>query len=580
MQMDKRIFKFFAVLITVLTTCWLLNPRSIIPAEDKLVAEISDMSQRDMDFEAFCLDENVLIHINAVGKHGSHKKSYLAYGWILDGETRRIIWNFSSQSVQTRRDGKLIRINDEILLPKGYYELYYVNHEHTVKVLKEFVHNFWDHFSARSDDSKKLGIKLYCSKGANDCQYARLCSPRNAEQAIIQMIESGNSSYRKEGFSLSREMDLRIYAIGEGNPNSREMFDYAWIVNARSMQRVWEMTARNTEPAGGATKNRLFDDIISLPAGDYLVYFVSDDSHSFEEWNALPPHDPRYWGITVWGISVNEGDSFVKPYEETPTEKVLIAQLTRMRDNEYQSQGFSLKKSTRLRIYALGEAASDRDMVDYGWIIDARSRKKVWQMQYEDSEHAGGGHKNRLFDGTINLPAGDYIVYYITDDSHSYRDWNVGPPFNPEAWGITIWADNTNFDSDWVTVYREDEDPALIAQIIRVNDDEKVREKFTLTERTRARIYAIGEGDRNEMYDYGWIEDSDGRIIWKMTYRHTSNAGGARKNRQIDEIIALSPGIYYLVYKTDDSHSYERWNAPAPDDPIHWGITLMRIRNE
>ena len=59
------------------------------------------------------------------------------------------------------------------------------------------------------------------------------------------------------------------------------------------------MTYRKTDRAGGARKNRLFDDEIYLKAGTYQVIYESDDSHSFEEWNSRPPDDPFNWGITI-----------------------------------------------------------------------------------------------------------------------------------------------------------------------------------------------------------------------------------------------------------------------------------------
>lgn len=31
-----------------------------------------------------------------------------------------------------------------------------------------------------------------------------------------------------------------------------------------------------------------------------------------------------------------------------------------------------------------------------------------------------------------------YRVFYETDGSHSYRDWNSTPPRDPERYGITL----------------------------------------------------------------------------------------------------------------------------------------------
>ena len=42
------------------------------------------------------------------------------------------------------------------------------------------------------------------------------------------------------------------------------------------------------------------------------------------------------------------------------------------------------------------------------------------------------------------------------------------------------------------------------------------------------RIFAIGEGQAGEMFDYGWIEDVDkGSRVWEMQAAKTAHAGGA-----------------------------------------------------
>ncbi len=39
---------------------------------------------------------------------------------------------------------------------------------------------------------------------------------------------------------------------------------------------------------------------ILLDRGSYRLRFKSDDSHSFGDWNADPPDDQQYWGITLY----------------------------------------------------------------------------------------------------------------------------------------------------------------------------------------------------------------------------------------------------------------------------------------
>ena len=179
-----------------------------------------------------------------------------------------------------------------------------------------------------------------------------------------------------------------------------------------------------------------------------------------------------------------------------------------------------------------------------------------------------------MFDGVITLQPGNYEVFYVTDGSHAYRRWNSGPPFDPESWGITLWGVGDEFDPESVKPYREEEDTHILVQIIRVGDRQRIRRRFQLDESVRVRVYAIGEGDDDEMYDYGWIEDERGRRVWRMEYWDTEHAGGAIKNRLINEVISLREGEYTVRFRSDGSHSFDDWNDTPPRDPDHWGITV------
>ena len=79
------------------------------------------------------------------------------------------------------------------------------------------------------------------------------------------------------------------------------------------------------------------------------------------------------------------------------------------------------------------------------------------------------------------------------------------------------------------------------------------------------------------MFDYGWIENSDGSNVWAMLFDQTEPAGGAQKNRMFDGVITLPAGTYVLRYNSDPSHSHFDWNDDPPDDPESWGITVFRL---
>ena len=116
----------------------------------------------------------------------------------------------------------------------------------------------------------------------------------------------------------------------------------------------------------------------------------------------------------------------------------------------------------------------------------------------------------------------------------------------------------------------------VVAQIVRVLDNEDKSVTFSLPSSQEVRIFAIGEGQAGEMFDYGWIENTDkGFPVWEMQEPKTTHAGGAGKNRKVDLVTTLPAGNYKLRYKSDDSHAFDHWNSLPPDINF-WGIAIYK----
>jgi hypothetical protein len=118
----------------------------------------------------------------------------------------------------------------------------------------------------------------------------------------------------------------------------------------------------------------------------------------------------------------------------------------------------------------------------------------------------------------------------------------------------------------------------VIAQIVQVVNNEDKTVTFSLPSSQEVRIFAIGEGQGGEMFDYGWIEDDKGSHVWEMQAAKTTPAGGANKNRKVDAQITLPAGNYKLRYKSDDSHAFDNWNSLPPDINF-WGIAIYKKEN-
>jgi hypothetical protein len=346
-------------------------------------------------------------------------------GWIIDATSHKTIWKLTWKNSGPAGGAPKNRVAHETLkLPAGRYAAFYATDDS---------HDPSEWNSPPPFDPAAWGLTIRASSDAALKPFAYEHVPEKA--TIVALTKMGDGESRTRGFTLTRPLDVRIYAMGEGRDG--RMFDYAWLTTSSSTRRVWEMRYDDTTSAGGDPKNRLVDTVLHLDKGSYVLHYISDDSHSYGDWNASAPADGAHWGATVLAASGTLDSSAIAPYEEKP-DPLLIAQVVRMRDSDDGSRRFSLDRETAVRIYALGEGTSG-EMHDYGWIEDARTGRTVWELTYRMTEHGGGAQKNRRFDGVIKLPAGEYVLRYRTDGSHSFGSWNADPPEDPEAWGISVY---------------------------------------------------------------------------------------------------------------------------------------------
>ena len=574
-------------------------------AGEKSIATLRDMSQTELRYAGFDLREPAAVHIRATGAGGNQGWTYksdrmLAYGWILNADTREPVWEMTTSNTQKLRDDRTF--DGTVTLPAGSYEAYFaactfgyhttfahfdVNVDHRQQPLfgdkyKNKRHFFswltdwWsdDISSAWEKRSGTWGIDLSVDEAHADA-VTPFTPPKASAGTVLRATGLGENAFVRRGFTLSAPATVSIRALGEASAGS-ECADYSWIIDTRTRNRVWELDCHDAREAGGAKKNILVTSSVELPRGSYLLYCITDDSHSATDWNAAPPYDPLNYGVSLAIEGKNERAGFAP--SAIAEERDIIVSIMKAENNTSRSEGFTLKKACRLHVFAFGERANNRrTMADYGSILDARTRARVWTMEPDRTRHAGGASKNRYIDEVISLPEGNYIVTYVTDDSHAYGDWNDSPPFDPEHYGIVVSAADSSFVPAYAVKYAAVNDKDIIAQIIGVGNDADKSTRFTLARTSRVRIYAIGEAQNRTMYDYGWIEDArTGTVIWEMSYGLTFHAGGGRKNRMLNSTIVLEKGNYVLRYKTDDSHAYNDWNTDPPDDRDYYGITLYR----
>jgi hypothetical protein len=96
---------------------------------------------------------------------------------------------------------------------------------------------------------------------------------------------------------------------------------------------------------------------------------------------------------------------------------------------------------------------------------------------------------------------------------------------------------------------------------VTVTDDRIVRESYT-----------------GRVFDYGWIEDEYGNVVWKLEREHAKHAGGATKNVTADTILQLNKGRYFLCYQSDESHAFNQWDNTPPSNDFY-GISIRKVSN-
>ena len=62
---------------------------------------------------------------------------------------------------------------------------------------------------------------------------------------------------------------------------------------------VWQMQGKASSHAGGAAKNQLVEDLVSLMPGKYTLHYKSDAGHAYNNWDSEPPVH-LFWGIIVF----------------------------------------------------------------------------------------------------------------------------------------------------------------------------------------------------------------------------------------------------------------------------------------
>ncbi|HEX9081922.1 MAG TPA: hypothetical protein VF768_06560, partial [Holophagaceae bacterium] len=397
---------------------------------------------------------------------------------------------------------------------------------------------------------------------------------RAQERPILTLGDLASAEVRQQGFTLAHPMKVHVQVRGAGirawwdGGSGSGLFASGWILRADTREVVWQMDGANSRQDG---ELRVADQVLDLPAGSYEAYMADTgfgETFLFSSWvrnidrrhllTRTPPGPGRHSLLGLLGVNEEGverewlrqvgryGMTVSVPASEAPTVTLFTAplrwrnilfSLAATADGGRWRQAFRLRKAATVHLYAEGEGSGHR-LVDTGWIVDARTRTRVWEMSPDKARYAGGAEKNRRQVETLRLPPGDYVATFVTDDSHSPADWNALPPCDPGMYGLTVAVPEDREFASAALIADPGPGPVL-AELVRVGNDQDLRAPFTVKGGASVRVYALGERDGDDMADEAWIEDAKGRSVWRMEAARTRYAGGASKNREFDEIVPL-----------------------------------------
>ncbi|MEM1095095.1 MAG: hypothetical protein AAGJ10_10865 [Bacteroidota bacterium] len=272
------------------------------------MAEIMRVTNNQQLSTQIRLERPLKAIVSAMGEISS---SVYDYGWIVDDRTGDTIWELSDENSSWAGGNENNRVGTAFLdLQAGSYTIHYRT---------DGSHAYNDFDDGAPDNEERWGIALFAlDRMVTDEDYTVLQEPRRGASArvdtevtetmlprfdipqdriLVQHTELGDNANIESSFSLDQESELYIYALGELSFSVQ--YDYGWIERADTRETVWEMTWDNTEAAGNDGRSRYFSGIITLPEGEYIVYFKTDFSHAYGSFGRDEPPNADAWGITI-----------------------------------------------------------------------------------------------------------------------------------------------------------------------------------------------------------------------------------------------------------------------------------------
>src|SRR6267378_2077428 len=251
-----------------------------------------------------------------------------------------------------------------------------------------------------------------------------------AQTQLVDIQNLTPREHRVSVFVLTAPQDLKLSAVAAEPWQDDEQTTWpaaAWILDARTRAVVWDMRAVDTRRESNGL--RRFSGTVRLPAGTYEAHYASYPASS-TSWNGdinislreiirlgrrVKYGGPyvesglyKQFGLNIEGVGRIASQDDINAAHAAFTASA-IATVVPDR-NSSTRKGFEITRPTTVEVYAIGELKTDGEF-DYGWIMNADTRKRVWSMTYAGTDPAGGAAKNRMAHETLQLKPGRYVAY-------------------------------------------------------------------------------------------------------------------------------------------------------------------------
>ncbi len=547
---------------------------------------------------AFELPQGGRVVVEASGSAGADGRLE-AFGWILDGATRRVVWRMTPEGTRAAEGTRRLS-SDTLTLPAGTYEAHFSG-VGTVSARGGAFARIANRRETWRNDRPLWYLTIRPLDGAL-ANALRLSSGDDRPTPLPPLVwtsapQTNTSVTQVLEVTRAAPVTLR-FAGSEIGTNSR-----ATLVRLPERTLVWEATAAASRGAGGGARNRTVEATVTLAPGLYEASADVVRGHGPGAWQQTPPDDPRAWGLAVSSAEAGAVIPF-DAWRRTPA----IRYTARTPDTEHIVD-FTVSGSVAVFIDATGEITGDSDgsRADYGWLVNETTGERAWEMRRSDTEPAGGDGKNRRAETVLTLGAGRYTLHYVTDGSHHAGDFNSSAPTFPDRYGIALFAlgddaaltvtgrrdlsggdssvssgpdegtDEPSGDGPGESSANVPEPPSTngsLASIVRVRSNANEGERFRLDTGGTVRVYATGERIGDSWYDWAEIEDERGEVVWSMKTARTQRGGGGDKNVLFDGTVALDAGSYRLTFTSDGSHNYGNYDDGAAPAHDFWGAIV------